>query len=205
MKSILRLTAAACALVGLTAERASADIKYTLENVGLGYVAWGIQDAGTLNGWFITDDGQTALKDFHFDAPQVTVTNWLGQSKTFAAASYNYAPPDSNDLSDLGNTTILDIPAPYIKLTQPLGALRVTNELNLLFLGGLSATGTTSIVSVLSGEQQSRVGDRFVTGGYVRASAVAAVPEPSAVAVVALCAPALLAYGWRRRGTASAA
>lgn len=207
MKSIFRLTVAACVLVGLTAEQASADILYTLNGAYLKDVV-SQQPAGELTGWFITNDERTVLKEAYFDAPQADYGGLppLGLfSFHYSQADYGDIVPSSTTGTVMGGALQNGMPLPSTLMLT--GSTNDPNDkLTLLFMSGLNATGDSYInPTAASGEKQSHVGSRWVTGGYVTASEVTPIPEPSTIAVVAICGPALLAYGWRRRKAAGAA
>jgi len=77
-------------------------------------------------------------------------------------------------------------------------------RLELVFATGLATTGSTALDTNSSLEHQNGAGNRFLVTGMVTAQGgneppVAAVPEPSTLAVVAICAPAFLVYARRRR------
>lgn len=203
MKSLLRLTAAACVLAGLAAERASADITYKL-NATLGFdsLAATGQDAGELWGEFTTNDARTQLISANIYASAATVQ--LTQGWLFIPALYftfeetEYTDDNSDVLAILGAPLVSD----SLTFFKP-SAHNAEETLFLLFQGRLNATGETLLQSldshwllVSSETQEGKLLDytRFVTSGGVEV-----VPEPSTIAVAAICAPALLAYGWRRR------
>jgi len=193
MKPILRLMAAACVLAGLTAERASADIVYVYELQGA-TLQFGNDPAGALTGSFT----------MNADLSEVIASNIIAWN----------ADPKKNKHFDKAE---YEVPTTDAFVTKQGSDLKIEfknnndDRLTLIFEGGLATSGSTALKSNSSLEHQNGVGNRSVVSGTVTAlkiddTPVAAVPEPSAVAVVAICAPALLAYGWRRRrGTAGAA
>jgi len=210
MRSILRLTAAACVLVGLSAGRANADITYELRNVNLIFdsLAATGQNAGALTGSFTTNDARTQLISASIFASgatvQLTTGVWIIPPTYFTFTGTEYTTENSSV------TAILGIPLLSDSLTflQPVGSnlLNAEQSLFLNFVGRLNATGETQLqISSFFRSSETQEGIIFDHTRYVTSGSVAAVPEPSAVAVVAICAPALLVYGRRRRETASAA
>lgn len=188
MKSVLRLAAAACLATGLFAQRASADITYDLVGVKLAD-AWG-NPVGGLTGSFTTDNERTALRAAELIAEAGTAGGW-----SYSAATYT-----------LAHATVPSTLLPQNILRFNIASLG--GELQLYFQGGLAETGAT-LGSNNSYEHQNAAGNRSVSSGSVVARSpeppVTAVPEPSGLAVAAICVPALLAYGWRSRRKATEA
>ncbi len=189
MKSIFGSAVAVCMLVAFSAERASADIIYDLVGVNLVFAG---NSAGTLTGTFATNDARTQLTAASITASSASVpwpASWWPTN--FAATTYT-----------LASATVPSIllPQGILRFDLPSG-----DQLQLVFTGGLLATGASQ-VSGVSYEHQDVVANRTVSSGSVVARApVAAVPEPSPLAVISICVPAALGFALLRRRRLAAA
>lgn len=187
MRSFLGWSAAICLLAGWAAPPANADITYDVNAVLTDLWGTGV---GTLSGSFTTNDSRTQLIAANLSTAAASANGW-----TFAPVTYT-----------LANAVV---PATLL----PQNSLRFSSntfasQLDLYFIGGLTASGAT-LGTGNSNEHQSAAGTRLAVGTVVARQPtppVAAVPEPSALAVAAICAPALLVYARRRRrhGTVAA-
>lgn len=186
MKSILGLAAAACLLVGLTAERASADI-LSYEAVVSGTFKKGGTSAGSFNGSFVyTNTGgvlQLISASITTSVDAVTLVGWN--------QLYVYGASDPS----LNTATLDTLTVDQLKLVADDFWLDLRFDPNLLHLG------TTTVTASNSKEHPDSGGNRNVNmgTGNITLTQVPAVPEPSTIAVVAICAPALLVYAQRRR------
>jgi len=191
MRPILRLMAAAFVLAGLTAERASADMLY--EATVSGEFRKGNDPAGTFSGTF----------DFSTNGTTLTLT---GANISTTAATVGSGP--NPDVFIAQTYTLANTDPTKNTFDASKLHLEISNDywLTLVFDPQLF-TAAPGIKPNSSQEHQNIAGstgsgNRDVVSGTIT---IVSVPEPSAVAVVAICAPALLAYARRRRKVASAA
>lgn len=132
-----------------------------------------LSDGGTLTGTFTTNDAITALLDYDLTTAGGALT---GFEYTPATAPMNFSSLPSIIVVE---TTALD------------------HILQVTFQGGLTATGAPILVGQFDSFEQVNGQHREVTAG---AAAVAAVPEPSTMALLAIGALGLLTRVRGRRG-----
>ncbi len=190
MKSIFGLATVLCMFVGFSAERASADVIYDLEGVNFKF---GNTSAGELAGSFTTGyvNNQLAVIAANLIAPYAKINN----GTVFEETTYTVAN-STITLTNLGQDL------------QIVFARPDKDKLTLIFVGGLKTTGSTDLRNDSSQEHQNGVGNRRVVEGSVAArdsAPVAAVPEPSPLAVISICVPVALGFALRRRRLAAAA
>lgn len=136
---------------------AQAQVTYRLTNVPLGPSFRGVGGAGTLNGYFVTDDAGTMLLNYDILATPATP---IGES----FAGFEYTPQTATSAATILQDRLLELQSPDGQDT-----------LILRFLDPLSGLGAT-IVPVTSYETEPPGAERFPSGTVTASSAV---PESS--------------------------
>jgi len=124
-----------------------------------------LSDGGTLSGTFTTNDALNALLDYDFTTSGGTLT---GFEYTPATAPVN--------LSSLPSIIVVETAA-------------LDHILEITFQGGLTATGATILQGQFDSFEQVGTDHRQINAGE---AVVAAVPEPSTIALLAIGALGLL-------------
>jgi len=168
-KLAITIALAASTLLGGTA---SANIVYTLQNVGLTPAATTLTPSlGTLTGTFTISDNRLTL--ISADIVASKSVSYLGH--TFAGFTYIYGITGAN--STLSNG--LGQAAPNFRLSSG------GNQVQLAWLPGSVASLTiNSFISTSSYESESSGGNRTVTSGYAL-DPPASLPEPASLLILA--------------------
>ncbi len=165
------MMAAVCMIAGFTAGRSFAAIIYNLVDVTL---VSGNKSAGTLTGSLTTNDDLTAL---------------LAVDITVSIANINKVAVFKEDEYTLSNSASSSLSLNQLRIEIAGGSW-----LLLDFTNGLSTTGAL-LHPNSSQEHQNGAGNRKVASGSIVGSPVgpvAAVPEPGALALIAIGIPAVL-------------
>jgi hypothetical protein len=155
----------------LPLKNASASKIFTVSGISLAGGA-----GGMLSGTFTTNDAITLVTSFDITAPLATVGGF-----TFPGFEY----------TTLNSTVTAQNLASFFRLDSTSGG----NELQLVFTGGLTATGGT--VAGNSYEHEPAGGNRAATGPVTLAPSAA--PEPSTIALFGFGLVGALAFARKKR------
>ena len=156
----LRLLAAAAVMLAASLS-ARADQVFNLSNVTLSTAPSGGQTVGALTGSFTTNDALSAIITYNITA-----------SAAGAFTGFTYTPLDSF-------VSAASLPSQYFRIDST----GFVNELQFYFTNGLTKSGGT-LGTANSYEHESSGGNRYASGSVVAATAVAATPEPSSLALL---------------------
>jgi hypothetical protein len=166
------------AMLSVCATAAHADQRFNL--IGVTLATPGGTAAGTLTGYFVTNDALSSVISFDINA---------SQSGSFAGFTYN---------PSTASVTAAVLPSQFFQLDS----FSASNELRLFFNSPLTQNGTT-LSPLNSYEFETSGGSRLLTGSVVNANATSgAVPEPASWAMMILGMGAV-GYALRRKVRAS--
>lgn len=172
------------------AQAARADVIFNLSNVAFASSPGGSTPEGTLTGYFATNNALTAITTYNITASSAPATTGI----PFGGS--NYTTADST-------VTAASLPSQFFELDTSNNY----GELRLYFTSPLTTSGTITLNSSASYENEFLAGNRYPSGTIVAAATPTPtpVPEPASMALLGVGALGILvAAGWRRRSLGAA-